>query len=152
MVNDLKIARRMASKRFERVEDIFLELSISKGWIKYIRTLYAMTLSQLAKRLGVSVATISTAEKNELEGSLTLKRMGRIAKAMDCKFVYAFVPKDNLNKMIDERATKIAHEILRQANITMELEGQKVSTEEIKDQIDDLVEKIKYSKDLWETH
>ena len=66
MVNDLKIARRMASKRFERVEDIFLELSISKGWIKYIRTLYAMTLSQLAKRLGVSVATISTAEGGAL--------------------------------------------------------------------------------------
>jgi predicted DNA-binding mobile mystery protein A len=63
------------------------------GWIRAERTRQNLQGKQLAKRMQVSPARISVLEKDEKRGAVTLKMMQRAAEALDCRFVYALVPK-----------------------------------------------------------
>ena len=63
-----------------------------KGWIRAIRNALGMTAKQLANRLGVAQQAVARIENGELEGSVTIKTMRRIAERLDCVFVYGFVP------------------------------------------------------------
>ena len=67
-----------------------------EGWLRTVRTALGMSGTQLAKKLGVTKARVSKAETDEPHGSVTLKTMQTMAEAMDCKFVYAIVPKQNV--------------------------------------------------------
>ena len=64
-----------------------------RGWVRAVRTQRNMQGKQLAKRMNVSPARISVLEKDEQRGAVTLKMMQKAADALDCHFVYAFVPK-----------------------------------------------------------
>ena len=50
----------------------------------------------LAKRLSVSPARVCMMESDEAKGAVTLKMMQKAARALDCEFVYALVPKKAL--------------------------------------------------------
>jgi len=63
-----------------------------KGWIRTVRTQKNMQGKELARKMHVSPARISVLEKDEQRGAVTLKMMQRAADALDCTFVYAFVP------------------------------------------------------------
>lgn len=67
-----------------------------------------MSGPQLAKRLGVTKARISKAEQDELSGSLTLKSVQAMAEAMGCRFVYAVIPEQEIEKVIKQRALQKA--------------------------------------------
>ena len=64
-----------------------------QGWIRAIRNQRGMQGKQLAKKMQVSAARISVLERDEQRGAVTLKMMQKAANALDCDFVYAFVPK-----------------------------------------------------------
>lgn len=64
-----------------------------EGWIRAIRNQRGMQGKQLAKIMKVSAARISVLERDEQRGAVTLKMMQRAADALDCDFVYAFVPR-----------------------------------------------------------
>jgi len=66
---------------------------IGMGWIRLIRTRRSIQGKQLAKIMHVSPARISVLEKDEQRGAVTLKMMQKAADALDCKFVYALIPK-----------------------------------------------------------
>lgn len=66
------------------------------GWIRAVRNQRDMLAKQLAKKMRVSPARISVLEKDELRGAVTLKMMQKAAEALDCTFVYAFVPNSGL--------------------------------------------------------
>lgn len=63
------------------------------GWIRAVRLQQNLQGKQLAKKMRVSPARISVLEKDERRGAVTLKMMQRAAQALDCRFVYAFIPR-----------------------------------------------------------
>ncbi len=63
-----------------------------KGWIATVRRALGMSAEQVAVRKGVSRNAVYQAERNELEGAVSLKQMDQLAKAMGGRFVYAIVP------------------------------------------------------------
>lgn len=107
------------------------------GWIRTMRTALGMSVLQLAHRLGVSRAAIYQAEQAEPDGKLTLKRMSEIAQAMDCRFVYGFVPArsgQKIEDVIEARAQKLAREIVQGTSNHMALEAQSLTTRQLEDE------------------
>ncbi len=95
-----------------------------KGWIRAIRESLGMTARQLAARMGVGLSRIPVIEGAEITGSTTLKTMRQAATAMNCTFVYAFVPIEPLDDMLRDRATEKARAQIERLDHTMRLENQ----------------------------
>lgn len=96
-----------------------------EGWIHTVRTALNMTLLQLGRRVGSTAQNVKALEKNEKNGTITLRSLREIGKALDLKLVYGFVPKDgSLEKMIEKRAMELARDIVNRSAQTMELEAQ----------------------------
>jgi predicted DNA-binding mobile mystery protein A len=53
------------------------------GWVKAIRTAIGMSMQQLGNKLNVSKQAVMDIEKREKEGSITIKSLREIARAMD---------------------------------------------------------------------
>lgn len=102
-----------------------------EGWLYTLRTALSMPVSHLAKRLDKTRAHIYHTEKAEIEGKVTLKTMDNMAKAMNCRFIYAIVPNDSVESIIEARAKKIAKRLVRQTNQHMALEQQALTEEQI---------------------
>jgi predicted DNA-binding mobile mystery protein A len=102
------------------------------GWIKAIRTSIGMSMQQLGKKLNVSKQGVQDIEKREKDGSITIKSLREIARAMDMQLVYAFVPNDgSLDALIEKRATELATQIVMRTANTMKLEDQANSKKRI---------------------
>ena len=119
----------------------------SSGWIKTVREVIGMTVSQLAARLGVTQPRITKMESNE--DNLKLSTMKKAAEAMNCEFVYYFKPKTTFQNLVDEQAQKKAAEVLKTVNVNMALENQEIAEDEaVKDFASDLINtKI---KQIWD--
>ena len=101
------------------------------GWVKTLRTALGLTAAQLAKRLGVVPSRVMKIETAETEGAITVQTLRAVATAMNCQFVYAFVPNDNFTNEIIKRADKLATEQLARVAHTMQLEDQTVKTKRL---------------------
>lgn len=77
------------------------------GWVRTLRKTLGMTAEQLAKRLGLKRARIVQLEKAEIQDAVTLRALKAAAEAMDCKFVYAIIPKTSLETIFQNRAKEI---------------------------------------------
>ena len=126
-------------------------LSLSEGWLKTVRKALGMSGTQLAKRLGVTKGQISQTESGELSGSVTLKTMQKMAQAMDCRFVYAVIPTQEIEKIIKHRAVLKAKEQIKAASTQMALEAQALNDEQLAYAVDQLASEIveKMPSDLW---
>ncbi len=142
---------RQISRRTEKLRKDFQGPLPVKGWIYSIRSALGMTLEQLGGKMEVPYQSIQKLENGEIQGSPTLRTMKTAAEALECQFVYAFIPKQDLEKLIDEQAKKKAREIVGQVAHSMALEGQSLSKQEIKIQIDTLKEDLKRGnlKKIW---
>lgn len=102
------------------------------GWIKAIRTAIGMSMQQLGNKLNVSKQGVLDMEKREKDGSITIKSLREIARAMDMQLVYGFVPNDgSLDALIEKRATELATQIVMRTANTMKLEDQANSKKRI---------------------
>lgn len=102
------------------------------GWIKAIRTAIGMSMQQLGNKLNISKQGVMDIEKREKEGSITIKSLRGIARAMDMQLVYGFVPNDgSLDALIEKRATELATQIVIRTANTMKLEDQANSKKRI---------------------
>lgn len=102
------------------------------GWIKAIRTAIGMSMLQLGNKLSISKQAVLDIERREKEGSITIKSLREIGKAIDMQLVYGFVPNDgSLDALIEKRAATLAAEIVMRASNTMKLEDQGNSNERI---------------------
>ena len=99
----------------------------TKGWIRSIREALSMSAGQLAKRVGVAQPNITEWERREMDGTITLKSMRRVAEAMQCDLVYALVPRKPINSILEERAEQVAAGSLEQVSRSMRLEDQETS-------------------------
>lgn len=97
-----------------------------QGWIRQMREALGMTLAKLGKVCGVSTPTIAQAERREVNGKVTVETLKTAAEAMNCEFIYMFVPKSEMKVFIEEKAYEKAKRILLSADLHMSLEDQKV--------------------------
>lgn len=115
-----------------------------KGWINGIRTAMNMSLRQLGGRLGITTQSAQEIEARESNGSITLKSLRDVGASMNMKLIYGFVPRDgSFDQMLAMQALKVAREIVRRTDTTMNLEGQQVTKERMEKAVQELADEIK---------
>jgi predicted DNA-binding mobile mystery protein A len=73
--------------------------------LRAVRQVLGVPVTEVARKVGVNRSVIFRLEESEARQSITLRSMTRIAQALDCKMVYALVPRDGgtLEEMADRR-------------------------------------------------
>ena len=94
-----------------------------------------MTTREMASRLDVSHAAVSSLERSERLGTIRLDTLRRAADALDCDLVYALVPRHGLETTVQRAASDKAAARVRAVDRTMRLEAQGVSASTIDDRI-----------------
>ena len=122
-----------AATRFERDTG-----APPEGWIATVRKALGMSGAQLARRLGVTRARISKAERAEVQGGVTLRTMHMAAEAMGCRFVYAIVPDGRIEDLLAAQARRKAQALVRKASDHMALESQSLSEEQNAEEVERL--------------
>ena len=143
-----KLAMQQIERRLKNLRPIVKDTQIRTGWISYMREALCMTQSTLAKAAGLDQTTVHQIEKRESAGKVTIQTMRKIADAMDCEFVYAIIPKQDLTEFLKNKAIAKAAHIVREADVHMALEDQRV-TEDIKERIERVAEDLLAKGDIW---
>ena len=135
-MNNQKLLRRSYQKKFDSFKKTVMDRP-PQGWLKTIREFFGMTTEQLAKKINVSQSRVVNLEKNEKNTKIST--MERIADALDCDFVYAIIPRKNIDDILYNQAKKRALAILNKININIGLENQ---LSENKYSLEDLTEEL----------
>jgi predicted DNA-binding mobile mystery protein A len=147
-----KIQLNQLDKKVAKLREFALNPSPELGWIKEIRETLGISARQLANRVGMSQATLAKIEKGEVEKTVSLKTLNKIAEALESKLIYAFVPKRSFEVLVRDRAQKSAERLVKRVSHSMELEDQgliqKKREEQIKSIADEMVRTL--SKEIWE--
>jgi predicted DNA-binding mobile mystery protein A len=139
---DNKLIRKQLDKKLKKLKPL-LKLSMpSGGWINAIREGLGMTLEDLGNRVDLDRARIYRIEQAEVNGDVKLSTLKKMADGLGLKFVYGFVPEQDLEEVVHEQARKIAKKRLSRVDHSMKLELQGVSDKEQEDALNDLTEKI----------
>lgn len=124
-----------------------------RGWIHSIRITLNMTLQQLGNRLKITSQGVKDIEERESSGSISIKSLREVGKALDMQFVYGFVPNQNsIEEFVGSKARELAKKIVLRTSHNMKLENQGNSEERINQAIDELANEIKREmrKSLWD--
>lgn len=148
---DREAARRQLDKRLNALTSEAL-VRPPRGWVKAIREALGMTSAQLAKRLGVSQPRVVAIEQAEAKGTITLDSLERAAHALDCRLVYALVPRQPLDALVEERAAQLANKRLDSTRHTMALEAQALDTPDENEQRKRLIRRLieQAGSELWD--
>ena len=149
---DRASARRQLDKRFIMLQNAELFARPPRGWLKAIREALGMTTTQLAKRPDVVQSRAVAIEQAEAKGTITLNSLEKAAHAMDCRLVYALVPREPLDELVTERAERLAKQRLESTRHSMALEAQSVDAADEQEQLKRMVQRLldKAGSDLWE--
>ncbi|MEB3206877.1 MAG: mobile mystery protein A [Vampirovibrionales bacterium] len=131
MKSDADLARHHLDQRFQAMKALEQFSRPQKGWVRAIREALGLTLEQLGQRMSVTKQRITQLERQEIRGSFSLNTLERAAQAMGCRLVYALVPENSLQTMIEQQANRKADEILKQTGHTMGLEDQSPRPQEV---------------------
>ena len=135
---------------FQKAEKVLIP---DKGWIHTIRTTLNMTMMQLGVKLNITRQGVKRIEESEAKGTISINSLKEVAEAMDCKFVYGFVPKNGtIDDLVSTKSEKLARKIVLRTHQNMKLENQDISDEKIKESIIDLAYEIKREmrRSLWD--
>ena len=149
----IKLAREQLDATLGRFEPLKTLVPPGKGWIRAIRDAIGMTGGQLAKRLNINKQRVSRIEHDEKLGKVKIETLRNVAEAMDCVFVYGFVPRKSLDDTLKNQAIHVAKKRMSRVAHTMALEDQVLSRDEQKKAFETAVEELikTMPKSLWET-
>jgi len=148
-----KLQFQQLNEKIDQLTDLQHVIVPPIGWIKAIRNGIGMSMEQLGKKLSITKQGVMDIEKREKEGAITIKSLQEIAKAMDMKLVYGFVPNEgDLEQMIETRGIEMATKIVERTSNTMKLEDQANSKERIEKAIKERASEIinNTPKILWD--
>lgn len=147
-----KLIREQLDVSLKRFSELKSVTQPKKGWIRAIRDSLGISTRQLGDRLGVNKSRITRIEQDEVGGSVTLKTMRRMADALDCVFVYGFVPRKSLEATLRDQAIHVAKKRMSRVAHTMALEDQGLSVDEQKKAFENVVDELikAMPKTLWE--
>jgi predicted DNA-binding mobile mystery protein A len=144
------VARRSLDERFKKLPALTRALTRpTRGWVAAIRNALGMSYRQMASRLGVDPSAIGHLERSEHSGSVQLATLRRAAEALNCTLVYAFVPNESLETIVQNRMRDVARKQLHTVDHTMRLEHQSVSAQDVETQIDLFAKQIP-QRTLWD--
>ena len=149
-MDDLRV--RQLDKALKPFQELRHRPAPEAGWIRTIRETLGMSLRQLAERADLSKTSVANAESTERRGTVQLDTLQKLAEAMDCDLVYALVPRDSLQKTIEEEAERIAQRIVGRVSDSMELEDQAVPDEDARRQIQETADELlrNRQRDFWD--
>lgn len=124
----------------------------SEGWITIMRKALGMTGTQIAKRVGVTRAAISQAERNERDGVITLQQMHKLAEAMGGRYVHAIILPQPVDDVLLAQARKKATATIKRASAHMALESQSLSDAQNRAEIERLAQQLLVNppSDFWD--
>jgi predicted DNA-binding mobile mystery protein A len=149
---DRSTARRQLDKRLSSMQNMELFMRPPRGWLKAIREALGMTTAQLGRRLGVVQSRVVAIEQAEAKGTITLNSLEKAAQALDCRLVYALMPRQPLEDIVEQRAALLAKSRLKSTGHTMTLEAQGVDATDESEQLKRLIRQLveKSGSKLWE--
>ena len=85
-------------------------------------------------------------------GSVTLKHMQKVANSLGCRFVYAIVPDERIEDVINDQATRKATKLVQRVSGHMALESQSLPLEKTQAEIVRLRDELMRNmpSDFWE--
>jgi len=120
-----------------------------RGWARAIRDAFGMTAGQLGVRMGVTQPTIQKLERSEQQGTIQLASLRRLAEALGCELVYAFVPRQPLEQTYETAARAVARRELGAISHSMALEDQAVDDPEEDDRLRRFIETELDPREVW---
>jgi len=145
-----ELQRRQLDRTMSAIPRDLLLHRPARGWIREIRNALGISAAELARRLGVSRATVAQMERDETTGAITLRRLERAADALECSVGYALIPKRPLGEVVRTRAREVASRLIGQIDQTMALEAQATSEDERARAVDDLAaDLVRQGRRLW---
>lgn len=142
-------ARKRLDARFDRLRPVAKEPRPHRGWIRAIRDALGMTSAELAARIGVSQQRVSEMERSELQDTITLETLRRVADALDSDMVYMLQPRTTLDKAVKEQARKKAAQHLAPLAHHGRLEDQALTADDDAAQLDELATQFVDRRGLW---
>lgn len=125
MPANTSIARIRLDDRLSSLRELRTKLAVPQGgWAKALRTALGMTLEDLSGRLGVTRSVVSRLETSEQKQTIQLDSLQRLADAMNCDLVYALVPREPLQAMVETQRDRVARELETRTRTHMRLEDQ----------------------------
>mgnify|MGYP000305108666 CR=1 FL=1 len=123
------------------------------GLIREIRQALAMTASQLGSRLGITQPAVTQLELSEQAGTISLNSLRKVADELDCRLIYALVPKRSLETVVEEQARKVALNLVTKVSHSMALEDESISPVERSQRVIELANKLVAGarSDIWDS-
>jgi predicted DNA-binding mobile mystery protein A len=104
----------------------------------------------VARRIGIAQSSVVTLEQSEALGRIRLDTLQRVASALDCRLVYALVPNQPLETLVQSRRRELAEHQMAAVEQSMRLENQSVEDQGVKERhVRAVAERIS-AKSLWE--
>jgi predicted DNA-binding mobile mystery protein A len=147
-INLNSLALKQVENRVESIKSIAPKTKLRTGWIRFMRKAMGLTSAELANIVGISSKTVIQSEQREMEGKVTIATLKKMAEAMECEVIYAFVPKSTIRDTIISNARKKAIRRLSEAGLHMKLENQNPD-KSIEDQIEALTYKLIEEGKVW---
>ena len=146
MKSQRAVARNRLDARLAGVPDLARP---NKGWIRALRDALGMSGADLARRMGVSQQRVPAIERGEQDMTIKLDTLMRAAHALDCKLVYALVPRTSLDDMVHDQARRRATEHVRRVTQHSRLEDQQPTDADLAEQIEELAAELAERRGLW---
>ena len=152
--------QQIASLRRRQLDRLLTKTEVVKGltppthgWIAEVRNLIGMRAAQVAARLRISTAAVLQFERSEAEGSINLSSLEKVAGALGCRLVYAFIPEaSSFEEMVQARAELVARRMVDGVSHTMALEDQSLAPEQQQELIEELTQDLlrRLPRSLWD--
>jgi predicted DNA-binding mobile mystery protein A len=150
--NATNIARTRLDSRLSQLRSVRAQMAAPRGgWSKAIRTALGMTLEDLANRLGITRSVLLRLETSEQKETIQIDTLRRVADAMNCDLVYALIPRQPLQEMVDEQRAYAAKVLNVKTRTHMRLEGQDESDPSLADWRKEHSASLIGDRQLWKT-
>lgn len=109
-----------------------------------------MSTTDLAARMGVAQSTAAELEQRELQGTIQLDTLERVADALDCDVVYVLLPRRGLESQVWAQARRKALAQLKPINHSMRLEDVELDDAKVAEQVDERAAMLVDRRGLWD--
>jgi predicted DNA-binding mobile mystery protein A len=81
----------------------------AEGWLRAVRLASGMSTKQIARVMEFTPKMVFQMERSEQKGTISLDRLGQMARAMECDLVYGLV---SWHRSLEDRAMELVEQTL----------------------------------------
>jgi predicted DNA-binding mobile mystery protein A len=99
------LARKKLDKELKYYRWAGREKKPTQGLLRAVRQALGIPAAEILKELNVGASGLFRLEQSELRGTISMRALDRVARAMGCKLVYAIVPQEGktLEELTEQR-------------------------------------------------